>query len=87
MNSPLVAFLRLPGINMMSHNRLVFATSFSILALAAIGLDTLWRAEWSGGGPGFRRAAGGTFFGASIGPDTAPTSVVGELRAVALGAH
>ena len=42
-NSPLVAFLRLPGINMMSHNRLVFATSFSILALAAIGLDTLWR--------------------------------------------
>ena len=27
----------------MSHNRFVFAASFSILALAATGLDALWR--------------------------------------------
>ncbi len=40
---PLVAFLRLPGLNLMSHNRFVFATSFCILALAATGLDALWR--------------------------------------------
>ncbi|HEX4086243.1 MAG TPA: hypothetical protein VHY22_15105 [Chthoniobacteraceae bacterium] len=36
-----VQILRLPGLNMMSHNRLVFAASFAILALAAIGLDGL----------------------------------------------
>ena len=36
-----VALLRLPGLNMMSHNRFVFATSFAILSLAAIGLDVL----------------------------------------------
>src|SRR6185295_4752843 len=29
----IVDFLRLPGLNMMSHNRLVFVTSFSILVL------------------------------------------------------
>jgi hypothetical protein len=34
--------LRLPGLNLMSHNRLVFLTSFAILALTAIGLDVLW---------------------------------------------
>ncbi len=38
-----VDLLRLPGLNMMSHNRLVFATAFAILALAAIGLDVLGR--------------------------------------------
>lgn len=38
----LVAVLRLPVLNMMSHNRLVFVTSCSILALAAVGLDVLW---------------------------------------------
>jgi hypothetical protein len=35
----IVDLLRLPGLNMMSHNRLVFATSFAILALTAIGLE------------------------------------------------
>jgi hypothetical protein len=39
----LVSLLRLPGLNMMSHNRFVFATSFAILASAAVGLDVLWR--------------------------------------------
>ena len=38
-----VDLLRLPGLNMMSHNRLVFLTSFAILALAAIGLENLLR--------------------------------------------
>src|SRR5437879_5081234 len=37
----LVQFLRLPGLNLMSHNRLVFATAFAILALAAVGLEVL----------------------------------------------
>ena len=47
----LVQLLRLPGLNLISHNRLVFATSFAILALAAIGLEALftgmvrWRRE------------------------------------------
>ncbi len=41
----LLQLLRLPGLNMMSHNRLVFASSFSLLALAATGLDVLLRAE------------------------------------------
>jgi hypothetical protein len=36
-----VDLLRLPGLNMMSHNRLVFLTSFAILALTATGLETL----------------------------------------------
>jgi len=39
----LVAVLRLPGLRMMSHNRLVFVASFAILALAAAGLETLWQ--------------------------------------------
>jgi len=38
-----VDLMRLPGMNMMSFNRLVFATSFAILALAAVGMDVLWR--------------------------------------------
>ena len=37
----LVSLLRLPVLNMMSHNRLVFVGSFFILGLAAIGLDAL----------------------------------------------
>jgi hypothetical protein len=41
----LVTFLRMPGLNMMSHSRLVFAASFGILALAAIGLDAFWRGD------------------------------------------
>lgn len=36
-----VHLLRLPGLNMMSHNRLVFGASFALLALAATGLDVL----------------------------------------------
>jgi hypothetical protein len=36
-----VWLLRLPGLKMMSHNRLVFFSSFAILALAATGLEVL----------------------------------------------
>ena len=36
-----VSLLRLPVLHMMSHNRLVFLTSFAILALTATGLETL----------------------------------------------
>jgi len=43
----LVDLLRMPGLNMMSHNRFVFATSFAILTMAAIGLDLLLRGEVS----------------------------------------
>ena len=38
-----VQLLRLPGMNMMSHNRLTFLTSFAILSMTAIGLDCLLR--------------------------------------------
>jgi len=41
----LVAVLRLPGLSMMSHNRLVFATAFSTVAMMAMGLDALERGE------------------------------------------
>jgi hypothetical protein len=37
----LVQLFRLPGLNMMSYNRLVFFTSFAILCLTAIGLENL----------------------------------------------
>lgn len=37
------SLLRLPGLRMMSHNRLVFATAFAVLMLSAIGLDALLR--------------------------------------------
>jgi hypothetical protein len=37
----IVDVLRLPGLNLMSHNRLVFATSLAILAMTAIGLEAL----------------------------------------------
>jgi hypothetical protein len=40
-----VELLKLPVLNMMSHNRLVFATSFAILAMMAVGLDVLWQGE------------------------------------------
>lgn len=43
----LVRLLRAPGLNMMSHNRLVFVASFAIVALAAIGLEVLWQGEFS----------------------------------------
>ncbi len=42
---PVVALLRLPGMNLMSHNRLVFAAAFAMLSMAATGLDVLWRNE------------------------------------------
>ena len=37
----IVMLLRLPPLNMMSHNRLVFAAAFAMLALGAIGLESL----------------------------------------------
>ncbi len=37
----IVMILRLPGLNLLSHNRMVFAASFAILAMAAAGLDSL----------------------------------------------
>jgi hypothetical protein len=43
----MVHFLRLPGVNMLSYNRLVFATAFAILALTAIGIETLLNGECS----------------------------------------
>jgi hypothetical protein len=39
----IVALLRLPVLNLMSHNRLVFLTAFGILALAVVGLEVLQR--------------------------------------------
>ena len=42
LNVPIiVGVLRLPGLNMMSHNRLVFATCFAFVALAGVGLEML----------------------------------------------
>jgi hypothetical protein len=38
----MVWLLRRPFLNLMSHNRLVFASSFALLSLAAIGLDNVW---------------------------------------------
>jgi hypothetical protein len=43
----LVDLLRLPGLRMMSHNRLVFWGALAILALMSIGFDALLRAEVS----------------------------------------
>jgi hypothetical protein len=43
----IVQLLRLPGLNMMSHNRLVFVGAFAIIALAAIGLEVLLLREAS----------------------------------------
>ena len=36
-----VNLLRLPGLNMMSHNRMVFLTSFAVLSMTALGLENL----------------------------------------------
>ncbi len=41
----IVSLLRLPGLRMMSHNRLVFATAFAVLTISAIGFDALLRGE------------------------------------------
>jgi hypothetical protein len=35
----IVSLLRLPGLNLMSHNRLVFIASFGILTMMAVGLE------------------------------------------------
>jgi hypothetical protein len=40
---PVVAVLRLPGLNMFSFNRLTFVTGFAVLVLAVAGLDVLRR--------------------------------------------
>ena len=40
----LVQLFRLPGLNMLSHNRFVFAASFALLSLAAIGFEVLLNA-------------------------------------------
>jgi hypothetical protein len=40
-----VHLLRLPGLNLMSHNRLLFVSSFALLALAAVGLENLLSAK------------------------------------------
>jgi hypothetical protein len=37
----LVSLLRLPGLNLMSHNRFVFVASFAFLAMATVGLEVL----------------------------------------------
>jgi len=47
LNVPImVRVLRLPGLNMMSHNRLVFATAFAFVALAGVGLEVLSKGEF-----------------------------------------
>jgi hypothetical protein len=47
---PLTALLRLPGLNMVSHNRFLFVLCFAILSLAAVGLDEVVRGGlvWQG---------------------------------------
>jgi hypothetical protein len=46
LNVPLIVpLLRLPALNMMSHNRLVFVAGFALIALGAIGLEVLLRQE------------------------------------------
>jgi len=37
--------MRLPGLNLVSYNRLVFATAFAMTVLAAIGLEVMSRAD------------------------------------------
>src|SRR5437868_5041691 len=45
LNVPIiVGVLRLPGLNMLSHTRLVFATCFALVALAAVALEMLSKA-------------------------------------------
>lgn len=41
----MVAILRLPGLNMMSHSRFVFVISFAGIAMAAVGVEALLRKE------------------------------------------
>jgi hypothetical protein len=46
----IVTLLRLPGLNLMSHNRLVFIASFAILTMMVIGLEVLLQGliQWHG---------------------------------------
>lgn len=39
----IVDLLRLPGLNMMSHNRFVYVAAFAIMAMAVVGLELLWQ--------------------------------------------
>jgi hypothetical protein len=39
----LVSLFRIPGVNLFSHNRFVFAASFAILALAVTGIEVVWQ--------------------------------------------
>ncbi|MGL6096419.1 MAG: YfhO family protein [Fimbriiglobus sp.] len=41
-----VSVLRLPGLNMFSHNRLVFVSGFAVLTLAVTGLNAVWAGGW-----------------------------------------
>jgi hypothetical protein len=41
----LLDVLRMPGLNLMSHNRFVFVTAFAILVLATVGLNSLWEGK------------------------------------------
>jgi hypothetical protein len=43
----LITIWRTPGLNMLSYNRFVFATAFSVLGLATLGLETLKSPEFS----------------------------------------
>jgi hypothetical protein len=43
----LVRLFRLPGLNMLSVNRFVFASSFAALATAVAGLEVLWTRDFS----------------------------------------
>jgi hypothetical protein len=46
LNFPIIVpLLRLPVMNMMSHNRMVFVAAFALIALGAIGLEVLLRGE------------------------------------------
>src|SRR5262249_25375613 len=45
----LVHLLRSPGLNLLSHNRFVFAASFALFALAVVGLDRIGQGGPAGG--------------------------------------
>jgi hypothetical protein len=45
----IISILRLPGLNLMSHNRLTFGAAFSIIALGATGLEVLRQRQVSRG--------------------------------------
>jgi len=77
-----VPLLRLPVLHMMSHNRLVFLTSFAILALTASGLETLLsgpiQRQWWFWFPAILlpRCAAGAFIGVSFCPQPSPPRLI-----------